>query len=288
MSPSLFSQTRGDRSWREPVNWPTAVVMVVLHAAALAAFFFFSWTALGVSLLLWWVAYGLGIGVGYHRLLTHRGFETPLWVERALALCGALALEGGPVFWVGTHRLHHRNSDKEGDPHSPRDGALWSHMGWILTGRALHADNQELLALCPDLRRDPFHLWLSRWHWLPSVALGALLFAAGGWSWLLWAGALRTVFGLHATWAVNSAGHLWGSRRYATRDTSRNNLWVALVSFGEGWHNNHHGDPRSAQHGRGWREIDINWLVLLAMQGIGLARKLVRPRPMIESLERAA
>jgi stearoyl-CoA desaturase (delta-9 desaturase) len=187
-------------------------------------------------------------------------------------------MQGGPIFWVATHRIHHRFSDIEGDPHSPRDGGWWAHMGWILTGRALHHDAAVLAKYAPDLARDRFQVWISKYHYVPQIVLGIALFAAGGWPWLLWGTFLRTVFILHSTWLVNSATHMWGSRRFETRDDSTNNWWVALLSFGEGWHNNHHAHPTSARHGLAWYELDMNWIGIRTLQAFGLARdiKLVK------------
>ena len=255
------------------INWVTTV-MAIFHVGAVAALFFFSWPALAVSVLLYWLAGSLGIGMGYHRLLTHRGYKTPKWVEYFLTSCGVLAMQGGPIFWVATHRIHHRFSDVEGDPHSPRDGGWWAHMGWILTGRALHHDAAVLAKYAPDLARDRFQVWISKYHYVPQVVLGIGLFAVGGWSWLLWGTFLRTVFILHSTWLVNSATHMWGSRRYATRDDSRNNWWVALLSFGEGWHNNHHAHPTAARHGLAWYELDVNWIGIRTLELLGLARDI--------------
>ena len=157
------------------------------------------------------VAGSLGIGMGYHRLLTHRGYKSPKWVEYLLTLCGTLAWEGGPIAWVATHRVHHQNTDKEGDPHSPRDGGLWAHMGWILTGQTMHNKTAELLPYVPELRKDKFHVWIGRWHWVPIVVLGAVILVAGGWQYVLWGIFFRTVVGLHSTWLVNSATHMVGN-----------------------------------------------------------------------------
>jgi stearoyl-CoA desaturase (delta-9 desaturase) len=260
------------------INWVTTVFMAIFHVGAVAALFFFSWSALAVAVFLYWLAGSLGIGMGYHRLLTHRGYKTPKWVEYFLTTCGVLAMQGGPIFWVATHRIHHRFSDVEGDPHSPRDGGWWAHMGWILTGRALHHDAAVLAKYAPDLARDRFQVWISKYHYVPQIVLGIALFAAGGWPWLLWGTFLRTVFILHSTWLVNSATHMWGSRRFETRDDSTNNWWVALLSFGEGWHNNHHAHPTSARHGLAWYELDMNWIGIRTLQAFGLARdiKLVK------------
>jgi stearoyl-CoA desaturase (delta-9 desaturase) len=245
--------------------------MLAFHIGAIVALFFFTWKALALAVFIWWVAGSLGIGLSYHRLLTHRGYKTPKWMEYFLTICGTLALEGGPIAWVGTHRVHHQNTDKEGDPHSPRDGGLWAHMGWILTGQAMHNSVKELSAYTPDLRKDPFHVWITKWHWVPLTVLGVALFAIGGWSCLLWGIFFRTVIGLHATWLVNSATHMWGSRRFMTEDTSKNSMWVALLTFGEGWHNNHHAVPQAARHGLTWYEIDMNWYAICVLRALGLA-----------------
>lgn len=245
--------------------------MVLFHAGAVAALFVFSWKAFLLAILLWWVAGSLGIGMGYHRLLTHRGYKTPKWIEYVLAVCGTLALEGGPLLWVATHRLHHQNTDKEGDPHSPHDGGFWAHMGWVLTGQTMRKNSAELLPYVPELRKDRFQSWISRWHWVPIAILAGLLFAVGGWRYVLWGIFLRTVVGLHSTWLVNSATHMWGKRRFYTRDDSRNSFWVALLTFGEGWHNNHHAFPQSARHGMAWYEVDLNWYGILVLRIFGLA-----------------
>jgi sn-1 stearoyl-lipid 9-desaturase len=254
------------------INWVTGLFMGLFHAGALAAFFFFTWKALLLAVLLWWISGSLGIGMGYHRLLTHRGYKTLKWVEYCLTVCATLALEGGPIFWVATHRIHHKFSDQDGDPHSPRDGKWWSHMGWILTGKSMHHDTTTLVRYVPDLAKDKFHVWITKYHYAPMIVLGLALLAAGGLPLLLWGIFLRTVVGLHATWLVNSATHLWGSRRFATRDTSTNNWVVALLTFGEGWHNNHHAYPTSARHGLKWYEVDVNWYGIRALKLLGLAK----------------
>jgi fatty-acid desaturase len=272
---SLFER---DKTFSQPIVWTTTLAMVVLHIGAIAAFFFFTWQALVLALVLWWISGSLGIGMGYHRLLTHRGYKTQKWVEYLLTLCGTLAFEGGAIAWVATHRLHHQNTDKEGDPHSPRDGGFWAHMGWIITGKALHDKTVELLAFVPDLRKDKVHLWLSKWHWLPLTVLGLALFAIGGWPYLLWGIFLRTVVNLHATWLVNSATHMWGSQRFSTGDASTNNLLVAILTFGEGWHNNHHAAPQSARHGLRWYEFDLNWYGIWILKCLGLSWDIKLPK----------
>ena len=260
------------------INWHTAIFMVVLHLGALAAPFMFSWRALGTAILLWWITASLGVGMGFHRLLTHRGYKTPKLVEYFLTICGSLALEGGHILWVVTHRIHHAHTDLPGDPHTPRDGGWWSHIGWMLKGPAQQYSPEVVAHYAPDLVKDPFHVWLNRLYWVPIVFLAIALLVFGGWSYLMWGVFFRITFNLHATWLVNSATHMWGKRRFATRDDSRNNWWVALLTFGEGWHNNHHANPTSAKHGLAWYEIDLNWWGIRVMRFLRLAKavRLVR------------
>jgi stearoyl-CoA desaturase (delta-9 desaturase) len=143
-------------------------------------------------------------------------------------------------------------------------------MGWILLGDGLHRDSSILQRYAPDLSRDPFHVWLSSWHWLTNVVVGLFLLVVGGWPYVFWGIFFRTTWGLHSTWLVNSATHLWGSRRFATRDDSTNNWWVALLTFGEGWHNNHHAHPVSARHGLAWYELDLNYISIRTLEALGL------------------
>src|SRR5437764_2933096 len=173
---SIFER---DRTFAQPINWVTSSFIAAFHVGGIIALFFFTWKALALAILLSWVVGSLGIGMGYHRLLTHRGYKTPKWMEYFLTVCGTLALEGGPIAWVATHRVHHQNTDKEGDPHSPRDGGLWDHVGWILTGEAMHSSSGELLPFVPDLRKDKFQVWISKWRWIPLTVLGLAAFAIG-------------------------------------------------------------------------------------------------------------
>ncbi len=256
------------------LNWPTIIVLVILHVGAIAALFMFSWANLAVTLFLLWFATGLGISMGYHRLHTHRSYQVPRALEYLFAVCGALTFEGGPIFWVATHRVHHQKSDRPGDPHSPREGAWWSHMVWMLVGEAKHSNTRLMAKYAPDLAKDPFYVWLDHYHWLPNILLAVLLFAIGGVPMVLWGVCLRVVIGLHATWLVNSATHMWGSRRFATHDDSRNLWWVALITFGEGWHNNHHAHPTSARHGLAWYEFDPSWIQIRILKRFGIAKSV--------------
>jgi fatty-acid desaturase len=265
------------------LNWITTSVLIVIHLGAIAALFTFSWKNLAIALFLYWMCTGLGISLGYHRLHTHRSFKVPQWLEYFFAVCGALTLEGGPIFWVATHRLHHQKSDQPGDPHSPREGAWWAHIGWLLVGASKHSDTKMMAKYTPDLSKHRFYTWLNSYHWTLTFMLAAVLFVVGGInaagfnlkgavSMVLWGTFLRICVGLHATWAVNSATHMWGGRRFNTRDDSRNNVAVALITFGEGWHNNHHAHPTSARHGLAWYEFDISWITLKMMRAVGLAK----------------
>ncbi|MEX2262749.1 MAG: fatty acid desaturase [Bryobacteraceae bacterium] len=259
---------------RRRLNWLTIVVLALFHIGAVAALFLFSWRDFWIAVFLYWMATGLGISMGYHRLHTHRSYKTPRALEYFFAVCGTLTLEGGPIFWVATHRIHHQKSDQPGDPHSPRDGGWWAHAGWILFGEANHSNTARMSKYAPDLAKQPFYIWLNNYHWLPIVGLGLLLLAVGGLPLMLWGICLRVVAGLHATWLVNSATHMWGSRRFATRDDSRNNWWVALITFGEGWHNNHHAHPTSARHGLAWYELDHSWILISVLKFFGLAKSV--------------
>ncbi len=256
------------------LNWITAGFMIAFHALAIMALWYFSWTNLLVAVGLHWMAVGFGISLGYHRLHTHRGFKTSKAFEYFLAVCGSMTLEGGPLFWVATHRQHHQLSDHEGDPHSPRDGGFWAHMGWILFGDTHHNNTELMSKYAPDLARDPFYRWLNSYHWVPLTTLGVVLLAFGGWPLVLWGIFLRVIVGLHATWLVNSATHMWGTRRFATRDDSRNSWWVALLTFGEGWHNNHLEHPVSARQGLACYEFDISWITLKLLNAVGIVRDL--------------
>jgi stearoyl-CoA desaturase (delta-9 desaturase) len=272
------------------INWLTLSFMALFHVGAIAALFTFTWQAFAAAVLLWWISGSLGIGLSYHRLLTHRGFKVPRWLEYFLAICGSLALQGGPIFWVGLHRIHHAKSDREGDPHSPREGFFWAHMGWIIYGEGQHNDYSQLSRYAPDLAKDPFYVWLSKYHYVPQIIVGIMLLAIGGIPMVLWGTFFRTTVGLHITWLVNSATHVWGYQRFQSNDDSRNNWWVALMSFGEGWHNNHHAHAASARHGLAWYEVDLNWYAIRTLQLLGLAKEVrvvdlaTAPRKLEEAL----
>jgi len=260
------------------INWHTAGFMALFHLGAVAALFMFSWKAAVAAVVLWWISASLGVGMGFHRLLTHRGYKTPKLVEYFITVCGLLALEGGAINWVVTHRIHHAHTDEPGDPHTPRDGGWWAHIGWMLKGTAQSHDQAAIERYAPDMAKDKFHVLANNFYWVPIILLAIGLLVFGGWSFVLWAVFFRVTFNFHATWLVNSATHMWGRRRFATRDDSTNNWWVALLTFGEGWHNNHHAYPTAARHGLAWYEIDLNWWGIRTLQFLRLAKgiKLVR------------
>ena len=258
----------------KPVDWTNVAYFGALHVGAAFAFWTFSWTALAVFAVFMWLAFSLGIGVCYHRLLTHRGYTVPKPIEYLLTVCGMLASEGGAISWVAMHRMHHTLSDREGkDLHTPKDGFLWSHIGWILTkiGPSLR-DVEKKYA--PEMVADPVHRVLNRAHLVPNILVGIALYAWGGWPLVVWGVFLRLVVGLHATWFVNSAAHTWGYRTFDTPEGSTNLWWVGLIAWGEGWHNNHHAFQTSARHGNKWWEVDMNWWVIRGMRMVGLAREV--------------
>jgi stearoyl-CoA desaturase (delta-9 desaturase) len=270
--------TKEQKTNNKGINWHTAAFMALFHIGAVAALFMFNWKALVAAVVLWWISASLGVGMGFHRLLTHRAYKTPKLVEYFLTVFGLLALEGGHINWVVTHRIHHAHTDAPGDPHTPREGGWWAHIGWMLKGTAQAHDKETMARYAPDLVKDRFHVLANKVYWLPIVFLAIGLLALGGWSFVLWAVFFRVTFNFHSTWLVNSATHMWGRRRFATRDDSTNNWWVALLTFGEGWHNNHHAYPTAARHGLAWYEIDLNWWGIRTMQFLRLANnvKLVR------------
>jgi stearoyl-CoA desaturase (delta-9 desaturase) len=270
---------------QKPANfiaWGPVAVIGALHVLALLAFVpaFFSWSALLVCVVLHWLTGGIGICLTYHRLLTHRSFATrPKWLEYVLTAFGCCAFEGGPIGWVADHRRHHAHSDEEDDVHSPNEGFGWAHMFWWVTPdiTSRHTDDY-MKKWAPDLLKDPALRWLNTWHIVIAVGMLVGLYAIGGMPWLVWGGFVRAVLVLHTTWLVNSAAHIWGYRSHETRDKSTNLWWVAAVTYGEGWHNNHHAFQTSARHGLAWWEFDPTYWTIRVMQVLGLAHSVKLPK----------
>lgn len=264
------------------IAWGPVAVIGALHVFALLAFVpaFFSWTALAVCVFLHWLTGGIGICLTYHRLLTHRSFATrPKWLEYVLTAFGCCAFEGGPIGWVADHRRHHAHSDEEDDVHSPNEGFGWAHMFWWVTPDITSRHSPEYFKKwAPDLLKDPALRWLNSWHLALAVGMLAALYAIGGMPWLVWGGFVRAVLVLHTTWLVNSASHIWGYRSHETRDKSTNLWWVAAVTYGEGWHNNHHAFQTSARHGMSWWELDPTYWAIRVMQVLGLAHSVKVPK----------
>lgn len=267
----IFAAFSPDRLRWNNIDWIVFGWMVAMHIGCLAAPFFFSWQALGVAVLLQWLTGSIGVCLGYHRFLAHKSFKLVAPARFLTMLAGSLSGEGSPLFWAATHRLHHQRSDQEGDPHSPNDGAWWSHILWLFGLRSA-AEKELLLArYAPDLVRDPMMQFFEKTYFLWLVAFSVALYLVGGLPMLLWAQCVRIVYTYHATWFVNSATHMWGYRNYETRDRSRNLWWVALVTYGEGWHNNHHAHPHTARAGHKWWELDPTWWAIRLLKACRLA-----------------
>ena len=266
-----FSEAEG---WWARTGDFAQIVYWGVHVACLAAF------VTGVSLAdlallgatLWLRMFA--ITAGYHRYFAHKTYKTGRVFQFLLAFSGASATQKGPLWWAGTHRLHHGRTDQEGDPHSPRQGFYHAHQGWIFSGEW---DATPLEGIS-DFAKYPELVWLNRWHVVPPIALAVLCFIIGGWSGLVWGFFVSTTLLWHLTYSVNSITHIFGRRRYDTPDTSRNNWLVALLTLGEGWHNNHHRFMASARNGFFWWEIDVTWYGLLALEKLGLIHSL-RPVP---------
>lgn len=280
------------------IDWQTAIVIAAYHLIALLAFvpWYFSWTGVIVAIVTARLSGMLGINICYHRLLTHRGFKCPKWFEHTLAVIAICCVQDTPARWVAVHRRHHQHADEQPDPHSPLVNFLWGHIGWLII------KNPELNRLgiydryAKDILRDPFYVALER-NWLQlkiiiaqwvvffgvaflaELALGGTLMQATqfGLRVLVWGVFVRTVFVWHQTWAVNSVTHMWGYRNYQTDEDSRNNVFIGLLAHGEGWHNNHHADPRSARHGHRRWEFDTTFLTIRLFEKLGLATDIIGP-----------
>jgi fatty-acid desaturase len=290
------------------IDWPYASGLVFYHLVALLAFWpwLFSWTGLAAALAGQYVFGTLGISLCYHRLLTHRSFTCPKWLERVLAILGVCCLQDTPAYWVGVHRRHHQYADESPDPHSPLVSFWWAHVGWLVLPNHELSRLQLYERYSKDLVSERFYRNLERnfiFVWI-NVAQWALFFTAGlliglatsgadwaaslqlGLSLLVWGVFVRTVVHLHITWSINSVTHLWGYRNYDTGENSRNNVLVALISSGEGWHNNHHAQPSAAAHGHKWWEFDLTYLTIQGLQLVGLATRVV-PFRMASDADRA-
>jgi stearoyl-CoA desaturase (Delta-9 desaturase) len=263
-----------DKRRMRPAGVASNVLFVVIHAAALLAFFVpFSWgllaLALGGYLVRMWA-----ITAGYHRYFSHRAFKTSRPFQFVLAWLGGSAMQNGPLWWASWHRHHHKYSDTPADAHSPAQRGFWhAHMFWYLDG----SHDEPDLANVKDLARFPELRFLERYEWLPVLAYLAFCAALFGLPGVVWGFVISTLACLHATMCINSLAHVWGTRRYDTPDDSRNNALLALFTLGEGWHNNHHQSMGSARAGFAWWEIDVTYYSLLALERLGLVWDLRPP-----------
>jgi sn-1 stearoyl-lipid 9-desaturase len=254
-------------------RWNVITTTVILHLGVLLAFLpgNFSWSAVGVALFLHWMTIGLGISLGFHRLATHRSFQVPKWLEYFFVLCGTLAGQGAVFGWVGYHRLHHLHTDQKLDPHDSTQGFWWSHISWLMHEVPTH---NQLPAMTKDIANDPFYKFCHNHYIAMQLVLALVLYAIGGMPWVVWGIFVRLLVGFHSTCFVNSACHMVGYRSHETNEHSTNCWWVALLTFGEGWHNNHHACQYSARYGWKWWEVDLVWQTIRLLERLGLATRV--------------
>ncbi len=252
----------------------TNIPFALLHLACLTVFFTgVSWQAVLICMGMY-ILRMFALTAGYHRYFSHRTFKTSRVFQFLLAALACTALQKGPLWWAAHHRRHHKYTDQEGDVHSPRlNGFWWAHVGWIISTKYDPTDWDAIrdFAKYPELR------WLNTWHIIPAIPLFALCYLIGGWQGLAWGGAVSTVALYHGTFMVNSLSHLWGTRRYETDDDSRNNLFIALFTGGEGWHNNHHHYMASVKQGFYWWEIDMSYYILRTLSWMRIVWDLRMP-----------
>ncbi|MDA7950589.1 MAG: acyl-CoA desaturase [Pirellulaceae bacterium] len=290
-TPEVAPMTEKEIRKSKGAHFVTIFWLGAFHVGALLALnpAYFSWEALALGFFMYWLSGSVGICLGFHRYLTHRGFKTSRFMHYFFAFVGGLAGEGSALAWIANHRKHHAHSDQDGDPHTPDHGGWWSHMNWL--GWVIHGPELEdhFKKWAPDLLADkgirlldqlflPIHIVVIG----ATMASGYFYGAAIGkdpvtmmMSFLVWGVFVRMVWVLHITWAVNSIGHMWGYRNYETRDHSTNSWLVGLLAFGEGWHNNHHAYPRMAVHGHKWWEIDLTYALIRLLRLCGLVWNVV-------------
>jgi stearoyl-CoA desaturase (delta-9 desaturase) len=259
---------------RPGVNWKNVAILTTFHLLAIPVLFTFTWQNLATLIIGNWIVGSFGVGLGWHRLLTHRSFSVPKWLEYALTVIGTMSIQDSPDKWVATHRIHHAFTETEKDPHSTRPGFWWAQIGWIVWGTAQDHDAATLRRYVPDLLKDKGQVIISRFYYVPIIVSAAVLFLVGGWSMVIWGVFGRVVLGWHTTWFVNSLSHLYGSQPHKTGDDSTNNWFVAMLTFGEGWHNNHHMVPTSARHGLKWYQFDMNWIAIRIFEKLGWAKQI--------------
>jgi len=290
---------RSSAAEKRQLNWTNVVGIAAYHLVAALVFvpYFFSWTGV-VLFVLGTLLFGMvGINVFYHRYLTHKGFQCPKWLEYVMAVLAVCCFQDTPAQWVAVHRRHHEHADDEPDPHTPIRSFLWAHVGWILVKSPELSRYEIFSRYAKDVLRDPFYRKLEKqWLYLGIIYAQWVVYFAGGYgaAWLagsalaealqfassvlVWGVFARTVFNWHNTWAINSVTHLWGYRNYETDEHSRNNFVFGILANGEGWHNNHHADPRSARHGHKWWELDLTYQTIRLLGLVGLAWRITEPQ----------
>jgi fatty-acid desaturase len=262
---------------RTGINWKNVSIITSFHLLAIPVLFTFSLQNFAALIIGNWVVGSLGVGLGWHRLLTHRSFKAPKWLEYTLTALGTMSVQDSPDKWVATHRIHHAFVETDKDPHSTRPGFWWAQIGWIVWGTAQDHDQKTLNRYVPDLLKDKGQILISRFYYVPIIVSAAILFAIGGWPMVVWGVFGRVVVGWHTTWFVNSLSHIYGDKPHETGDDSTNNWFVALLTFGEGWHNNHHAFPTSARHGLKWYQFDMNWIAIRILEKLGWATLIKTP-----------
>ncbi|XP_022153644.1 palmitoyl-monogalactosyldiacylglycerol delta-7 desaturase, chloroplastic-like [Momordica charantia] len=285
------------RKWTK-LDKDIACSLFLVHLLCILAPFQFNWSAFWVAFVLYIVTGLFGMTLSYHRNLAHKSFKLPKWLEYLFAYCGVQALQGDPMDWVSTHRCHHQFVDTERDPHSPIRGFWFSHILWLFDSYNLtkkvcpkYFSNFQKLERnifvlfskhgkpenVADLEKQAFYRFIHQTYLLHPIVLAVILYVVGGIPFLVWGMAVRIVVVLHFTLMVNSVCHIWGKQSWTTGDMSKNNWWVSLITFGEGWHNNHHAFEYSAKFGLEWWQLDFGWYMILFLQAIGVATHVKLP-----------
>jgi len=247
----------------------TVVFWIVQCSALLIFFVSFSWGLIALSAVSHFIR-AIGLTLSFHRYFAHRAFQMNRLARFVWAFIGTAAMQKGPLWWAGHHVNHHRYADRDGDPHSPMvSGVYYAHIGWFLNDTK-HEHLPPSNPVMRDFAKAPEIVWLNSWFWFPPLLLAIAMFLIGGMPWLIWGFCLPTMTLAHATFAINTVNHMFGSRRFDTIDESRNNALTAFFAVGEGWHNNHHRYQRSARNGFYWWEFDLTWYVIRLMQMVGL------------------
>jgi stearoyl-CoA desaturase (delta-9 desaturase) len=270
----MSASASGKRLHVENIFW-----IAVVHLLAVGAFWHFTWSAFWLCVAMHFLVNSTGVTLTYHRMLSHKAFKTPKWLEYSLSTLGVLSAQGPILIWVAEHRLHHRFSDTEQDPHNSLKGFFYAHIGHLFYHKDFEDNSSQWMKYVPDLGSQPYYRFLNTWNIPIALTLLPILYLAGGLPFVFWGGFMRVVLMLHTTWFINSACHLWGYRNFETRDRSTNCWWAALLAAGEGWHNNHHAQANCAAHGRQWWEFDLTYLMIRGLEAVGLAYDVKKPAP---------